>query len=309
MPAYHVEKTIQINKKPSEVIDFLSDFRSWPTWSPWLVMEPDCSVNYQGTQGQEGAGYYWQGELIGEGKMTLLQKGTHELTIALKFIKPFKSEATATFKVNPVSEGSRVTWMLDAKLPFFLFFLKKMLEQTLGMDYERGLKMLKSLLETGAVASKMELIGHRYQEQQHYIALPGEATTDALGALITTDYEKLNALFKEKGIEAMGAPMTMYESMDMSTSLCKVRNLFPVKQAIKVDPPFICDFIPAGKTYVVKHTGDYQFIGNAWSFAFFSARHHKIKTKKSPTGAEVYLNSPHEVASADLESEIVLFLK
>ncbi|MBU2865071.1 SRPBCC family protein [Reinekea forsetii] len=309
MPAYHVEESIFINKQPAELIAYLSDFTSWPTWSPWLVMEPNCPVSYQGTQGEVGAGYHWQGDLTGEGKMTLKEKSDKELVIDLQFIKPFKSFATATFKIGPEGDGSKVTWLLDAKLPFFLFFMKKMLEQTLSMDYVRGLKMLKSLLETGSIASKMELIGQRLQATMHYIALAGEAKIDGLGELITSDYEKLNALFKERGISPVGAPISLYESMDMETSLCKVRNLFPIAKPVAVEAPFICDSIAESKTYVVKHVGDYQFIGNAWSYAMFSARHNKVKIKKMPAGFEAYLNDPHEVSAEHLETEIVLFVK
>lgn len=74
MPAYNVTRTKLIAKTLPEVLDFISDFQTWPSWSPWLIMEPECSVRYHGTQGDVGAGYHWLGELVGEGRMTLQEK-------------------------------------------------------------------------------------------------------------------------------------------------------------------------------------------------------------------------------------------
>jgi hypothetical protein len=309
MPQYHVEKSIHINKPANEIIEYLSDFRSWPTWSPWLIMEPECPVTYQGTQGQVGAGYHWQGDLTGEGKMRLREKTASILDVELEFIKPFKSLATATFHIKPSGDGSEVTWLLDAKLPFFLFFMKKSLEIGLGMDYARGLKMLKSLLETGEINSSMDLIGRRRLDEIHYVALAGEAKTDQLGQLIESDYKKLHTLFQEKNIQASAAPITLYEKMDMETSLCSVRNIFPVATPVAVEPPFLSGSISGGDSYVVKHTGEYQFVGNAWSYAMFAARHHKVKTLKKPAGFEWYISDPQEEDAKSLVTEIVLFAK
>lgn len=309
MPAYHVKRTITVEKSADDILNFLSDFRSWPTWSPWLIMEPDCDVQYHGTQGQKGAGYHWIGDMVGEGKMTLREKTAESLDVALEFIKPFKSLATATFVVKPQGNSSEVTWLLDAKLPFFLFFLKNMLQQSLGMDYERGLKMLKSLLETGEVPSELRLIGKKQKPAQHYIALEGQATIPELATLIPSDYEKLWHYAQENNIEPSGAPFTLYYEMDMATTMNQVRNCFPVASPVDVKAPFICDRIEAGNAYVVEHKGAYPFIGNAWSFAMFAARHFKVKLKKKPVGYEHYISDPKEVAEKDLITEIVLFAK
>ncbi|MDW3190613.1 SRPBCC family protein, partial [Vibrio sp. Vb0932] len=42
MLAYQVSKSIEINKSQSEIIDYLKDFKNWPEWSPWIILEPSC---------------------------------------------------------------------------------------------------------------------------------------------------------------------------------------------------------------------------------------------------------------------------
>jgi hypothetical protein len=48
---------------------------------------------------------------------------------------------------------------MDSKQPFFQFFLKGMMTSLIGMDYERGLRMLKDYVETGSVPSTLEFPG------------------------------------------------------------------------------------------------------------------------------------------------------
>lgn len=309
MPAYHVERTIDIRKEPQEIIEFLSDFTNWPGWSPWLVMEPDCIVTYQGTQGQIGAGYHWSGQLVGEGRMSLASRTDSALNIELEFIRPFRSKAQADFRVVPSKSGSRVTWMLDAKLPFFMFFLKATLEQGLGMDYERGLKMLKSQLETGTIPSQLELVGRRAQPGMTYLALSGEVSIAELSSLIPAQFRQLEAYCREHDIEVIGPPFTLYYDMDMKTSINSVRNGFPIRKPVSVTEPFICDELDECETYVVRHQGAYPFIGNAWAFAMFAARHYKIKLSKSPVGFEWYIGDPETEPTETLATEIILFTR
>lgn len=309
MPAYHVKRTIQIKKPPEEVVAFLSDFRNWPVWSPWLIMEPECEVTYQGEPGQIGAGYHWSGSMVGEGRMTLTGRSDSALQIPLEFIRPFRSKAQADFSITPWESGSRVTWTLDAKLPFFMFFLKNTLELSLGMDYERGLKMLKCQMETGHIPSHLELIGRRSQSPVTYLALAGEVTIAELSSLIPAQFEQLNDYCRQHDISVTGAPFTLYYHMDMKTSVNTVRNCFPIAKRVAVSEPFMCDDIDGCETYVVKHRGGYPFVGNAWAFAMFAARHFKVRLTKRPVGFEHYIGDPQTEAPEDLITEVVLFAR
>ncbi len=47
MLAYQVSKSIEINKSQSEIIDYLKDFKNWPEWSPWIILEPSCEPDLQ----------------------------------------------------------------------------------------------------------------------------------------------------------------------------------------------------------------------------------------------------------------------
>lgn len=309
MPAYRVVRSIPIAKKPEEINEFLADFTSWPSWSPWLIMEPECKVVFEGEKGAVGSSYHWTGNMVGEGKMTLLTKTPQIIDCDLEFIKPFKSHAKAAFHLKEEGEGTLVTWTLDANLPFFMFFLKKMMEQSLGMDYERGLKMLKSLIETGSIPSQLKLVGKRSQPAMHYVGIDQVAKIPQLSEIIPADFKKISQMLKEAAVESSGAPFTLYYSMDMDTGVNTLRNCIPVATRVDVAEPFVCESIQPCDTYVVQHSGAYQFVGNAWAFAMFAARHFKVKLKKKPVGYEYYSDDPETTEEKDLLTEIVLFAK
>lgn len=50
MPAFQVKRSIIINAPVNDVKASLIDFRQWPIWSPWLIMEPETKLNYSDVQ-------------------------------------------------------------------------------------------------------------------------------------------------------------------------------------------------------------------------------------------------------------------
>lgn len=93
MPAFKVVRSIIINLSIDKVKASLIDFQQWPVWSPWLIMEPETTINYSAQQSQVGASYNWDGELTGAGEMELVEITDNHLTMDLRFQRPFKSSA------------------------------------------------------------------------------------------------------------------------------------------------------------------------------------------------------------------------
>ena len=77
MLSYQVNRSIEIEKTQSEIINYLKDFTRWPEWSPWIILEPDCELTYSDEQGVVGAGYQWNGKRIGTGVMVLESTQEH----------------------------------------------------------------------------------------------------------------------------------------------------------------------------------------------------------------------------------------
>mgnify|MGYP003112525555 CR=1 FL=1 len=156
MPAYHVERSLEINAPSSSVYERIRDFHQWPAWSPWIAAEPDCSLEFF----DDGNGYSWKGKIIGSGTIRVSSEVPNEsLDLDLEFLPPHRAEAKIRFLISPTPTGSQVTWMMDGTLPFFLFWMKKMMTTFIGMDYENGLKLLKDLVELGKVPFHLNFAG------------------------------------------------------------------------------------------------------------------------------------------------------
>ena len=156
MPKVAVRKSIIINAPLEKVYESVRDFKQWPVWSPWLITEPECQVTYA----DDGDQYAWDGNVVGSGEMAVLsEEKPNEITYQLTFLKPFKSQAGVAMNFAAKDGGTEIVWSMDSKLPFFLFFMRPMMTAIIGMDYERGLRMVKEYLETGEVRSKPEFPG------------------------------------------------------------------------------------------------------------------------------------------------------
>ncbi|MCY9871017.1 SRPBCC family protein [Vibrio barjaei] len=304
---YTVEKRIDIESTADHVIEFLADYRNWPEWSPWLIMERECKLDYRGEQGNIGDGYSWKGDLVGSGEMTLMKRTSHQLEMHLRFFKPFKSEAHVSFQAVQMGVRSEVRWTMSSQVPWYLFFLKGLFKTMIGMDYDRGLKMLKAKLEVGQVNSELLLIGERQQDNVDYIGLRGSGAINEIGPIMREHIEKLLVLIEEKHIPATGALFSYYQSMKMETQFFEFITCVPIERQLSVPEPFVSGQIKACDTYVVKHTGEYQFLGNAWSMAMNASRHQKVKVKRKPLGIERYINNPEQVAAHELVTEVILF--
>ncbi|MGR5236663.1 SRPBCC family protein [Vibrio alfacsensis] len=309
MLSYQVSRSIEIEKTQIEIIDYLKDFQNWPEWSPWIILEPNCDLTFSDDQGHVGAGFQWNGIRVGTGAVVLESTQEHRLDMELHFFRPLKSQAKVTFLVTPISNGSLVEWQMQSRVPWFLFFLRDMFKSLVAMDYERGLRMLKSQLETGQVLSELIEIGSRKQNEIHYVGLTGEGATKELGPVMQQHVARLFELVAQEKLTVKGELFCFYLSMDVKRGYFEFITCLPVEAGTRVGGDFVTGTIPACDTFVVEHQGEYAFLGNAWSMAMSLTRHDGIKVKRQPLGIERYLNNPNETDKADLRTEVILFRK
>ncbi|MFT5821722.1 MAG: hypothetical protein ACI8ZM_002976 [Crocinitomix sp.] len=228
MPKINVSKSLHINAKPSEVFSKINDFHHWETWSPWLIMEEGVKLDIEA----DGKAYGWEGQRTGSGNMKVTnEKQDESLEMDLNFLKPFKSFAKVGFTVKPDGDGSNVTWTMDSSLPFFLFFMKKMMVSGIGMDYERGLKMLKDLTEDGEVHSKMEEKGSATYAGCNYVGIKGACTIKDMKTDMKAKMEKLMAFSENNKANATGEVFSIYHKWDMVTAQVEYTSAVAVKEA------------------------------------------------------------------------------
>lgn len=298
MPKIHVTRSQQVPAPAGEVFAIVRDFKQWRPWSPWLIAEPACEVTYP----QDGSGYAWDGEIVGAGKMEVVaDKQGESMTTKLNFIKPFKSEADVTFTFTENDGGTEVTWSMDSSLPFFMFFFKGMMESFIGMDYERGLLMLQEYAETGEVSSGLEFPGVENFAGCRFVGIRREAPMAEMAEAMGGDFGRVNQWVEGSGAEPAGKPLSIYHKWNPVKRIAEYTAAIPVSGSPGELPDGLVEgAVPACRTYPVKHTGPYRYLGNAWASGIMHSRAKRFKKLNSIAPFEIYENDPAETAEKDL---------
>jgi len=98
---------------------------------------------------------------------------------------------------------------MDSSLPWFMFWMKKMMEGLVGNDYERGLNLLKDYAEDGMIHSKINWLGESQFPGCDYIGIKRACTMQEMPTVMQKDFEDLMSY--SQNIE--GADKTMAFSM------------------------------------------------------------------------------------------------
>lgn len=290
MAKLDVSKSIWIDAPIEKVFSVLKDFNQFTAWSPWLIAEPEAIVNVN-----DDATYYeWIGNRVGSGNMSITEtKQNESIDCDLMFLKPYKSKAKVRYELVPTQNGTEVTWKMDSSLPFFLFWMQKSMTTYIGMDYERGLAMLKDYMEDGEVHSKLDFRGVSDFRATKYIGLKTNTTTDRMKQDMGSDFEKLWTFIAGKEDLLAGNGLSIYHKWDAVKDDLRYTAALPVKE-IPSDLPsdFMSGMIPKTKVYTVRHTGNYEHLGNAWSTVTMMQRGKEFKAKKQIHPFEMYITDP-----------------
>ncbi len=146
----HVERRITITAPPERVFPLVNNFREFNRWSPWAAKDPDTQYTFEGSESGVGAKVYWSSEnkQVGVGSQEIIESRPNEFVrTALDF--GAQGKASATFTIESISEGSRVTWGLDTDAEGSIVgrYFGLLLDKMVGPDYETGLDNLRKIAE------------------------------------------------------------------------------------------------------------------------------------------------------------------
>ena len=262
-----------------KVFEVVRDFQSWPTWSPWLIADPECHLEI------EKEWYSWEGAICGSGRMDVLDEVENEsINYDLNFLKPFKSQADVKMIFSREGDNkTEVTWTMDTSLPFFLFWMKKSMMAYIGMDYERGLLMLKDLVETGAVPSHLECPGREPSPSFVGVGIRCTAKLDDFEEEMGANFKKVRKAYPE------GEGFSVYYKWDVVNGA--MTYLIGVK--LEKTPGVIPDGMelvtaPVMEVYAVRHRGCYRHLANGWSAGMMHGRSKQFKHSKKFPPFEIY---------------------
>lgn len=301
MPKLNVDRSIKIDAPVADVFSKLNDFNHWQPWSPWLIQEPDAKV----TVAEDTKSYSWEGNRIGSGQMKIENEEENKsIHYDLQFLKPWKSKAKTWFEFAEDGDGTKVTWYMDSSLPWFMFWMKNQMNAFIGMDYERGLSMLKDYVEKGSVPSSVDLKGVQSFGPAQFVAKSTSTTIEEMGPAMEKDLGELMGWAAENG-GYNGYPITVYHKWDMVNRRVEYTTGVPVDELPgELKAGFTTLNIPEIQTYTVTHEGEYKHLGNAWSTGMNLSQNKVFKGSKSQHPFELYVSDPKETKPEELVTEI-----
>ncbi len=306
---YQVEKSINVNVPISSVRSFVEDFSKWNSWSPWTIIEPSCPIEIQGKPKSSGHTMKWDGKIIGSGRNTVRSYSENEICYDLEFLKPWKSKAETRFKFDQIGDQTKVTWTMNSSMPFFMFFMVKIMKNWIGMDYDRGLRMLKAVSEDGVVECETTTNGVVDYQGFSYIGIKRSISFSEMESAMKKDFEQLVSDIVVKAEKSAKHWVCVYPKFDMKNMQVTYIAAVSDENLADVDlgSAYTRGQIKSGKMFEVKHHGPYDFLGNAWSMGMMHMRAHKYKAKGFPF--EQYWNSPMEVEAKELKTSIFFPIK
>lgn len=147
-----VEREIAISAPAPAIAGKIVDFHNWREWSPWEEVDPNLRRSYSGPDSGVGAVYEWEGNRkAGTGRMEITHVDPSEVTIDLRFLKPFKSHATTRFSFRPQGGDTVVTWTTTGPKTLMtrIMGIFTSMDKMMGPDFEKGLQRLKVSAEGG----------------------------------------------------------------------------------------------------------------------------------------------------------------
>ena len=306
MPKYHGSRSIKVDASIEKVFNSLANLAEWKEWSPWLIQEPEAKVS----TAEDHKTHEWEGKRLGHGKLTVVKEmPNNRIDYVLEYFKPWKSVSDTTFLLEADSDGTKVTWSMDGKLPIFLFWMKSMMKAYLGMDYERGLNMFKDYMELGAPNTQLNFLGENDFPGFDYVGVKRYCSIEEMKEFMPKDIKRLENFLSEQDAIA-GVPFSMYHKWKMVKGMASYTTGFPVNKDLNDLPSdFIKSSIPPTNTYCIEHVGEYKYLGNAWITLGTMTRNKEIKSKRGIHPFEIYIDDPNEVEGKDLRTKVYFAIK
>jgi hypothetical protein len=148
---FRITRALAIAAPASVAFAQVNDLHRWQAWSPWEGIDANLKRTYEGPAAGVGAGYAWEGQKTGAGRMTIAQsQEPTSVRLDLDFLKPFKASNVVEFTFQPQGSETLVSWIMTGKDSFGakIFVLLCNRDKMCGDMFEQGLAKLKAVCES-----------------------------------------------------------------------------------------------------------------------------------------------------------------
>lgn len=150
---FRTERSVVIAAPAEVVFAQVNDFHKWPAWNPFDENDPTQKEIFEGAPSGVGAGYAYEGDKVGSGRLTIIESRPGEVVkIKQEFFKPFAATNTTEFTFKPQGDQTLVTWAMYGPQNFMGKAISLVMdcEKMIGGMFEKGLASMKKVSEDAA---------------------------------------------------------------------------------------------------------------------------------------------------------------
>lgn len=259
-----VQRSTLIKGSKSAVFAQMTHFKNWPNWSPFYEMDTAVKMTYFGNDGEVGSGYHWVGDTkkSGEGEITNTALNGDSMQFALKFVKPWESNATGYFVAADTGGMTKATWIftMDNKFPHSVFSVIFNMDKMLGKDFEHGLEKMKNYVESHpepVAENAAPAIQETTFSMHIYAGIRKTIKWDAMHDFFQESYAKLG---QTAGSSINGPASAIYYKWDTENHTTDVAAVMPVANEVTADgiTPIR---VESSKALMAVHKGGYSSQG------------------------------------------------
>lgn len=258
-----VQRSVDINASAEVIKEKIVDLKFFhDKWSPWTEKDPQMQVTFTGEPGKEGSKMAWISNKKEVGKGSMTYNYTHGDTVAFTLHFDDYGDSKIYHVVNATGEKtSKVTWVMESKAPFMAraMMLFMNMDKMIGPDFEKGLKKLKTAVESAASGYE---ISETNWGAKVYFGKRTKLAFDKMAPFFGETYGKLMPALGAQKVEMIGAPKAIFFSFDETTMVGDFAAVAEVPAGTDLK-----DFekfeTPAGKVLKIAYYGPYEGSGEA----------------------------------------------
>lgn len=263
---YHLERSIEIDAPRAVVFDQIRYFKNFEKWSPWSQLDPNMKKAIEGTDGEVGAVYRWEGNSDARtGFQTIKSITPERINIDITIQKPWQSVSPTYFILTENGEKTKVLWGFDIHIgfPWNAMAMFTDVDAGMGKDFARGLGTLKKVCE--------QIVHPKYRgydvveseaAKQYYIGRRDTIPQAEVTSFLADHFLQILAALKNEAIDVHGKSASLTYLWEDSTKTADIAAVIAMEEPKKLTG-FEMFTIGGSKALTIEYYGLYDSIGPA----------------------------------------------
>lgn len=147
---FHIARSIAVAAPPQAIFPHVNTARAWDAWSPWVKLDPNMKVSYEGPASGIGAVTAFEGKKAGTGRCTIVDsRAPDRVQFRLDMTAPFAGTNDVVFTFVPEGDKTVVTWSMEGESTFATKAIGLFIncDRVVAEQFDKGLADLKTLVE------------------------------------------------------------------------------------------------------------------------------------------------------------------